>query len=277
MLYRVTGPSSVVPGWPVAFRGSAAVAAGVVTRDRLRGPHFLGLFPDTYVTAPDKPPPELALRSLAAFRYVQGKGFLSGYSAAELLGASCAPGDAPAEVTVPGGGQRTHAGLLVHRDRLAPGELRRVGDVTVTAAVRTAYDLARWHDDDPIEAVVAVDTLADQCRFAPDLLLHYAAHYPRARGNAGIARTVSLADRRSGSPMETRLRMVIVLAGLPTPDVQHVVQDERTRTAIWLDLAYPERRIGIEYAGEGDTSQEAVLRDAGRYTRLVDQGWRIYR
>jgi hypothetical protein len=58
------------------------------------------------------------------------RGVLSGYSAAELLDASCGPFDAPAEVTVPGGPQRAHPGLLVHRDRLAPGEiveLHRVG------------------------------------------------------------------------------------------------------------------------------------------------------
>lgn len=55
------------------------------------------------------------------------------------------------------------------------------------------------------------------------------------------------------------------------------MQDERARTAVWLDLAYPGHLVGIEYEGAVHTRADAVLRDAGRYTALVDRGWRIYR
>jgi very-short-patch-repair endonuclease len=55
------------------------------------------------------------------------------------------------------------------------------------------------------------------------------------------------------------------------------VQDPASRTAVWLDLAYPEHQVGIEYEGAHHTERDAVLRDAGRYTRLVDAGRRIYR
>lgn len=80
--------ADAVAGWPAAFRGSAAVRAGLVTWARLYGPQFLRLFPDVYVPAHEEPP-DLALRSRAAYRLVEGRGVLSGYSAAELLGASC--------------------------------------------------------------------------------------------------------------------------------------------------------------------------------------------
>ncbi|GAA3219308.1 hypothetical protein GCM10017691_02630 [Pseudonocardia petroleophila] len=263
-----------VPGWPVAFRGSSAVAAGLVTKNQLRGPRFTRLFPDTYVRATDRPP-DLALRSHAAYRYVEGRGVLSGYSAAEVLDASCGPADAPAEVTVPRGGQRLHDGLLVRRDRLARGEMCDVGTLRTTTPLRTAYDLARRGG--LVDRVVAVDALSRRHGFSPDLLLNFAVHFPGSRGNDRVAEVLAHADRRSGSPMESRLRMLLVLAGLPRPQAQWVVQDEETRRAIWLDLAYPEQRIGIEYESELHTTAEAVLRDAGRYTRLVDRGWRIYR
>src|SRR4051794_41619504 len=81
------------------FRGSAAVAAGILTRDRLYGPRFRRLLPDVY--APAAAEPNLLLRSRAAALYVGTRGVLVGYSAAEVLGASCAP----AEVTVPDGGR----------------------------------------------------------------------------------------------------------------------------------------------------------------------------
>lgn len=260
--------------WPEVFRGSEAVAAGWVTSARLRGPRFVRLFPDVYAPAGNEPP-DLALRSRAAALLVGDRGVLSGYSAAELFGAPCAPRGAPAEVTLLAGRQRPHPGLLVHRDRLAPGELRRVGEVSVTSPVRTAYDLARRLD--LVEAVVAVDALSNRGCFLPDLLLHVAVHYPRARGNTRLAEVLAHADRRAGSPMETRLRLLVVRAGLPRPEVQWVVQDERARTAVWLDLAYPRHCIGVEYEGEQHTGPEGVLRDIGRYTRLVDRGWRIYR
>jgi hypothetical protein len=33
----------------------------------------------------------------------------------------------------------------------------------------------------------------------------------------------------------------------------------------------------VEFEGGGHTDPVEVLRDAGRYTRLVDRSWRIYR
>ena len=142
---------TTVPGFPVVFRGSRAVAAGLVTRDRLRGPRFVRVLPDVYARAHDTPP-DLLLRSLAAFRLVEARGVLSGWSAALLLDASCAPHPGlPAEVTVPGAGQREHPGLVVRRDRLTLVETCRVADlvadlppgaadVRCTSPLRTAYD-----------------------------------------------------------------------------------------------------------------------------------------
>ena len=77
--------------------------------------------------------------------------------------------------------------------------------------------------------------------------------------------------------MESRLRMIIIRAALPRPRVQWVVQDVDARNAVWLDLAWPEKLVGVEYEGAGHTDPIEVLRDAGRYTQLVDGGWRIYR
>jgi len=267
-------PSGVtVPGWPVAFRGSQAIAAGLVTRGRLRGPRFQRLLPDVYCRAVAEP--DLLLRSLAAYRLVAGRGVLSGYSAALVLGAACAPHpDTPAEVTV-AGDLRAHPGLVVHRDRLTDSEVTRVRDVACTTPLRTAFDLARRPD--PVEAVVAVDRLANRHHFHPDLLLERCA---RDRGRRGVARVpdvVALANPYAGSPMETRLRLLIVRAGLPPPEVQWVVQDPATRTAFWLDLAWPELKIGIEYEGAAHTEPVRVLRDIARHTRLVDLGWQVYR
>jgi hypothetical protein len=76
------------------------------------------------VYAPARVEPDLVLRSMAAAVLVAGRGVLAGYSAAEVLGASCGAVDAPAEVLLlrPGGQSYRCPGLRVHRDLVNPDE-----------------------------------------------------------------------------------------------------------------------------------------------------------
>ena len=123
------------------FRGSDAVAAGLVTFRQLRGPRFRRLFQNVYVAAEVEV--DLALRSVAAHVLVGGSGVLAGWSAAELLGASCGPREASVEVITPTY-RRGQPGLRVRRAELAPDEVTTVGVIAVTSAQRTAFDLVRW-------------------------------------------------------------------------------------------------------------------------------------
>ena len=49
--------------------------------------------------------------------------------------------------------------------------------------------------------------------------------------------------------METRLRMLIVLAGLPEPTIDHRILDRDGRVLYRFDLSYAELRIVVEYDG----------------------------
>ena len=71
------------------FRGSKAIAAGLITPNVLRGPRYHRPLPDVY--APAACEPSLAVRSRAAYLWLDGKGVLGGYSAAELYAARCTP------------------------------------------------------------------------------------------------------------------------------------------------------------------------------------------
>ncbi|MGI5131939.1 hypothetical protein ACQEVB_34405 [Pseudonocardia sp. CA-107938] len=155
----------------------------------------------------------------------------------------------------------------MHRDVLAFDEITSRAGVRVTTGVRTAFDLARRLD--LADAVVAVDRLANRCRFDPNLLLHMLVRCPGMCGNADVPEMLAYTDRRSGSVPESRLRLLLVRSGLPRPEVQWPVQDPVTRTANWLHLAYPDALLGIEYEGAHHTEADQVLADAGRYTRLV--------
>ncbi|SIO21347.1 endonuclease domain-containing protein [Agromyces cerinus] len=103
----------------------------------------------------------------------------------------------------------------------------------------------------------------------------------RHRGSSGVARLrIALPLIRYGplSRRETRLRLVIVRAGLPEPEINHVVRDPRLGG--WepmIDLAYPRHRVGIEYEGDHHRDPRQFRADIRRYERLQDVGWSFVR
>ncbi len=248
------------------FRGSAAIAACLLTPGVLRGPHFRRLFPDVYV--PAGAAVDLELLSRAAYLLVAGRGALSGYSAAELLGASCAPAGAPAEVVLPHR-LRSRPGLVTRQDEIPTDELQELDDLVVTTPVRTAYDLGRRAP--LVEAVVAVDALAHVHHFDLSELLVLARRHLGARGSSQLPQVVQLADRRAASPMETRIRLALRFGGLPLPALQHPVGPYE------LDLAYPAVRIAVEYNGRDHLDPDRALRDLEREAYLTAAGWTVLR
>jgi len=255
------------------FRGDEALATGAVTRNELYGPRFRRLFPGVFV--PAGLAVDFAARTRAAYLLVQGKGgVLAGYSAALLLGADCAPRNAPAEVLVPSDA-RGHPGLRVRRDRLPGSECAVVGGYRVTTAVRTAWDLARRLP--LVEAVVATDALAHLGRFTPaDLLVRRLAE-PGARGCRRLPEVVGLCDHRAESPMETRLRLALVRGGLPRPEVQYPVRDTHGFVLARVDLAYPPARLAIEYDGAWHLDRRRWSLDRERDITLAGEGWQTLR
>jgi very-short-patch-repair endonuclease len=250
------------------FRGSDAVAAGLVTAKALRGPRFRRLFTGIFVGADVEV--DLALRSRAALLLTGGCGVLGGWSAAELLSASCGPEDAPAEVVVVDGGCSSRPDLRVRHDRLPRDEIMVLPDgVAVTTPLRTAYDLARRLP--LVDAVVAVDALANVHGVAPAELVPFGYRHLGARGSAQLPTVVALADPRAESPMETRIRFAIRAAGLPAPVLQHPVGPYR------LDMAYPAVRLAVEYDGRDHLTPERALRDLDRQACLTRCGWEVLR
>ncbi|MCE3550561.1 endonuclease domain-containing protein [Pseudonocardia sp. RS11V-5] len=183
--------------------------------------------------------------------------------------ASCGPPDALVDVVVPGGQQRGQPGLRVRRGRLFADEITGVAGVRVTSARRTAFDLAcRCTLSD---AIVAVDALARVGEFEPDELLVMRTRHLGARGSARLPEIVRRADRRSGSPMETRIRLAIADAGLPCPTLQHPVGPYA------LDLSYPALLLAFEYNGGDHLDPTRALRDLAREAHLARAGWRVVR
>lgn len=189
---------------------------------------------------------------------------LGGWSAAELLGASCGPVDAAAEVVVQWhqGGQPA---LRVRHEALPSDEITRVLRWAVTTPLRTAYDLARR--ESLVDAVVAVDALARTHPFSLDALVEMGRRHLGARGTSRLPEVLRWANPLAESPMETRIRLAVVRGGLPMPTLQYPVGPYR------LDMAYPTIRLGIEYDGREHLGQERALRDLDRQAYLTTAGW----
>jgi very-short-patch-repair endonuclease len=249
------------------FRGRDAVAAGLVTLGQLRGPRFRTLFSGIFVRADVEV--DYAMWCVAGALAVEGRGVLGGWSAAELLGASCAPRSAPVELIVPGSSAPTRPGLVVRADRLTDDEITTVHGVAVTTALRTGFDLGRRP---PVtEAICAVDALTRRCAVTVDEIAAYAEYFPGARGVIQLPEVLCRSSPLSDSPMESRIRVAIEDAGLPMPVLQHRVGP------YLLDLAYPDLQLMIEYDGQEHLTPKRAAHDLRRQAYLSGAGWETLR
>jgi hypothetical protein len=95
----------------------------------------------------------------------------------------------------------------------------------------------------------------------------------RRRGVVRAREALRLIRPGVDSPMETRVRLLLVDAGLPCPEVGVNVFDH---TGAWLarpDLSYPALKIAIEYDGDHRTDQRQWRRDRYRDESMRDNGW----
>jgi Protein of unknown function (DUF559) len=80
--------------------------------------------------------------------------------------------------------------------------------------------------------------------------------------------------RRSTTCFPARIRTG---GGLPPPVSQYDVFDEHGHWLARLDLAYPAKRVGIEYEGARHRDLGIFQHDLRRLNRLHAAGWRILR
>lgn len=215
------------------------------------------------------PDPSLAAR-VRAVQVAIPRAVASHATAAALLGFGEHRG--PLHVTVPHAlALHSTRAVVVHRDR-HPTPSVQVGGLPVTTAVRTVLDLAR--SSARVEGVVAADAALDAGLCTRAELLG-GLDDCRGRTGAALARqAVSLCRVGAESPMETRLRLLVVDAGLPEPVLQH-----RVMTSIGelrLDQAWPHLLRSLEYDGyEPHSTKAAFARDRARWRALAAAGWAV--
>jgi hypothetical protein len=215
--------------------------------------------------------PQLLLSAVAR-RLPAGAAF-SGWTAAWLHGLDVTPRD-PIEVTIPELiGTRRRAGASVSRAALSSEEIVLRRGLPTTSALRTVVDLAART---PLtEGVVAADMFLHKGQVSMADLRAYIAEHPGAKGIARLRRAVEVAEPKAESAMETRLRMLLVLAGLPRPAVQVSVRDDRGRFLGRPDLLYRVQGLAIEF--DGGNHRDRMVEDNRRQNGLIGAGFRLLR
>jgi very-short-patch-repair endonuclease len=86
-----------------------------------------------------------------------------------------------------------------------------------------------------------------------------------------------VADPRAESPMESVLRWLLHEAGLPAPDLQFVVRDSSGTGLGRADLAWPDRKVLVEFDGDVHRQRDVFVKDTRRQNRLIAAGWTVLR
>jgi len=158
-----------------------------------------------------------------------------------------------------------------HRGVLRQGDVEVLNGVPVSAAARSAYELCTVVGVE--EGLVAVNRLLHAGEmtvedFRAQMEAH--AYWP---GSLTANLVVRLADHRLESVGEDRFRYFVYRQGLPVPEPQIEIQDERGRVVGRLDFAWPELGVFVEFDGrskylrhrrEGESLEDFLMREKRR-------------
>ena len=177
------------------------------------------------------------------------------------------------EIAVPpSSGVRSRRGLLVRDVSFPADDIVNVRDVWVTSLHRTLRDLCVG--EPAIDALIAIDMALHLRRTTKQALEEYSNRVPGLPGAKRLWRLVGLAAP-AASPMETRLRWLLISARLPRAEVQAELHDSSGRFVGRADLYYPAARLVIEF--DGGNHRERLVADNPRQNLLLNAGYRLLR
>jgi hypothetical protein len=249
------------------FTRDSALASGI-SDWQLRGPEYHRLFHRVYVPARTPLTPEVLAR---AALLVAPPGSVAARHTAARLWRGVVPEQPDIHLALPPGARMEAAGVDARVRALAHHAVR--GGIPLTSPADTFLDLAE--DLGLVDLVVLGDSLVRRGLLEPHALVS-AAERARRRRIRTARRAARLVRSGGDSPMETRLRLLLVLAGLPEPVVNHIIRDDLGAWSYRLDLAYPDVRLAVEYDGRQHAeSRDQWIRDVGRREWFDDHEWRI--
>lgn len=251
------------------FTRADAVAAGISPKT-IRGSRYRRIFRNVYIDSGVRP--SAWERTVAALMLHPDEAWASHSSAAQVYGV-VVPDDSQVHVSVTDARHRRwQPGIKPH---VAPpgSTVRTVRGIRVSGPVRLFIELAAILD--LVDLVVAGDSLLRVLKM-PLAELVSGLEATREYWSSPARAAAAYVREHVDSPMESRLRMLLVLAGLPEPRVNHVVRDHEGKLLVRFDLSYPDLKLVIEYDGRQHmTDDETWALDLERRELLDDNDWRM--
>ncbi|MDO9455144.1 endonuclease domain-containing protein [Nocardioides sp.] len=176
-----------------------------------------------------------------------------------------------------------HVTVTKHKDRRFRPQIKahvtdRKQPVIEVDGIRTTDPVATFIDCAGllglVDLVVLGDALVKKYRIEPAALV--AACQKSTDYYANLALIAACFVRKGvDSPMETRLRMLIVLAGLPEPVVNYKIYNDDGTWRRRFDLCYPGIKLIVEYDGLHHAEPDNREKDLERREEFDDEGYRI--
>jgi Protein of unknown function (DUF559) len=253
------------------FLGSEALRRGELSARELQR-DFLAVYRNVYLPRDVELTP--VQRARAAWLWCGGKATLVGFSAAAVLGTRWIDPQRPAELSR--ADRHCPSGIVGHTYDLQCDEWIRVDGMNLTTPARTAFDLGRRL---PFSAAIpSLDALVNATNVKVADVLTLADRRPGTRGVRRLRSALEWVDGGAESPPETRVRLLLLRAGLPKPQTQIEFTDEYGVVRIRLDMGWCEWKVAVEYDGVqhwSDARQRAW--DIDRLAILEDAGWIVIR
>lgn len=249
------------------FRRRDGIAAGLTPR-QVNGPRFRLITKDVHVAAETEV--DLHTRCSAFQLAVDIPMVFSHFTAAELYGVPIER-DAKTHVSLRAEVEPRMRGLVAHRV-LSLGDVWTIDGFPVTSPGRTFVDLAAKLD--LVSLVIAGDVLAR--RSSLDEFDRALASASGRRGICLAREARALLNPASKSPQETRVRLILLFAGIPAMDVNRPAIGRDGRQFAEPDLGEHEVLVALEIeGGDHQSDPRQWQRDIGRDARYRDNGWHL--
>jgi very-short-patch-repair endonuclease len=243
-----------------------------ITRGELQGPRYRRVHRGVHV--PRDEPMSLEDRCRALGLVLGSDAVFSHHTAAALHGAPV-PDEPLLHISITGSVEPRIDGVVCHRlQNLGPPHT--FNGLRITSPARTFVDLAAFLDLNNL--VCTGDALAAREPAGVAALREQILNGSGRRGVRLARRAVELINPRSRSYMESKLRLMLVLAGLPEPDVNEDVYDSAGNYVACPDLAWRLVLLALQYEGNHHRIDPRQWhRDIGRDERMVEIGWTVLR
>jgi hypothetical protein len=255
----------------------AALAAGM-TADQLRSKRWAAPFRGVHLERSTSLDPEASLdlhttcRALVAV--ASGRPVISDRTAAELYGWWLpTPEQACMHVTVRPESVLDRPGVRCHRRILTADDISEWRGIPITSPLRTLVDLAGQLC--LVDLVVIADAALQLGHCTIDELRSWVER-GGWRGVRMLRRSLPLVDSRSESPMETLMRLVIVLSGLPAPIPQVEILDVNGFVVARGDLKAPGVPAVFEYDGAIHNEPRNHAKDVARWRAIRAAGCEVF-